>query len=271
MGVELIFFSLIKEKTKTLHMKSFALYNLKGGVGKTTSCVNLAYLAASEGHKTLLWDLDPQSAASFYLRKNSSNGKLIQKLKQKKESIENIIQPTTYNNLFIIPGSLENRYTDAVLQDLKKSKTRLKKLLATIRRDFDYVFIDCPPALSLTAENVFRAADYVLLPMVPSTLSERTYNQVMDFFNHNDYDIRKIVPFFTLVDRRRNLHKDTIARFREDKRKLMRSQIPNSSMVEKMGTKMAPVHQFSPRSTAASAYRDLWQELKWFRKLKPRV
>ena len=137
-----------------------------------------------------------------------------------------------------------------------------------LKKEFDYIFVDCPPSLSLTSENAFRAADFILLPTIPTTLSERTYEQIVHFFETNGYDTRKVVPFFTLVDQRRNLHKNTMERFRADKRKLLRSVIPYSSAVEKMGEQLAPVHTFSARSAASGAYRDLWQELKWFKKLK---
>lgn len=249
-------------------MKCFALYNLKGGVGKTSSCVNLAYFAARDGYKTLLLDLDPQGAASFYLRNASSNGKLSRLIEGDNSEINSIIQPTAYENLYLLPGSLDNRNIDILLNDLAKSKSRVKKLVSSVKREYDYIFVDCPPSLSLTSENAFRAADYILLPTIPTTLSERTYEQIMAYFKKEQYDTRKILPFFTLVDNRRSMHKNTMERFRKDKRKLLRSIIPYSSMVEKMGEQLAPIHQFSPRSKASRAYRDLWQELKWFRKLK---
>lgn len=249
-------------------MKCFALYNLKGGVGKTSSCVNLAYFAARDGYKTLLIDLDPQGAASFYLQNSGSNGKLTRLIEGDNSEIHSIIQSTAYENLFLLPGSLDNRNIDILLSDLAKSKSRVKKLVSSVKREYDYIFVDCPPSLSLTSENAFRAADYILLPTIPTTLSERTYEQIMAFFEKGNYDTRKILPFFTLVDSRRRMHQETIARFRADKRKLLRSVIPYSSMVEKMGEKLAPIHQFSANSKASRAYRDLWQELKWFRKLK---
>ncbi|MFK7935718.1 MAG: ParA family protein [Saprospiraceae bacterium] len=249
-------------------MKCFALYNLKGGVGKTTSCVNLAYFAARDGYKTLIIDLDPQGAASFYLQNDSSNGKLSRMITGDDSSLDSVIQPTAYDNLFLLPGSLDNRNIDILLNELTKSKTRVKKFVTSVKREFDYIFVDCPPSLSLTSENAFRAADYILLPTIPTTLSERTYEQIMTFFAESDYDARKILPFFTLVDSRRKMHQETMERFRADKRRLLRSTIPYSSVVEKMGEKRAPIHQFSKRSNATTAYRSLWQELKWFKKLK---
>lgn len=249
-------------------MITFALYNLKGGVGKTTSCVNLAYLAAQEGHKTLVWDLDPQSASTFYLKsENNSNGQVLHALESTKQ-FPDLVRATPYHNLFLINGSIDNRHMEFHLDGMKKSRARIKKAVSTVKKQFDYVFIDCPPTISLLAENVFKSVNYVLLPLLPSPLSERSYHQVYRFFEAHGHDTRKIVPFFTLVDRRRNMHKETIAAFRESKRKLMRSFIPQSAILERMGVQQAPVHTFSPYSKSSMSYRNLWQELKMMRKLK---
>ena len=251
-------------------MKTFALYNLKGGVGKTTSCVNLAYLAAKEGHKTLLWDIDPQSAASYFLESAKTyNAKTIKELFQQKEAIRDLIQPSKYPQLDLIPGNISNRHIDLILDDLSKSKNQIKKLLSVIKREYDYVFIDCPPALTLLSENIFKTADYLLMPMIPTTLCERTYQQLVAFFVKNKYDQRKIVPFFTLVDVRKHIHNQTIANFRAAKLKQLRSFIPYSAIIEKMGIERAPLHHFAATSSASISYRSLWQELKWYRKLKP--
>ena len=118
------------------------------------------------------------------------------------------------------------------------------------------------------AENIFRSAHFILFPLIPTTLSERTYYQVLEFFKEKTYDTRKIVPFFTQVDQRKKLHKEMIQSFKELQLKHCRSTIPHSSIVEKMGLYQQPVHLFSPNSSPAMAYRNLWQELKWMRKIK---
>lgn len=243
-------------------MKTFALYNLKGGVGKTSSCVNLAYLAAKEGKKTLIWDLDPQSSTTFYLAKKSKLKGGLESIFKKESSLEDVIKKTDYENLFIIPADINSRDVDLVLDELKKSDNRLKKVLSEIKKEFDYVFIDCPPMLTLLSENIFNTADMVLFPMIPSTLSERTYHQVKDFFKANNYKPKKIIPFFNMVDLRRNLHKETIEKFSKNKYSALESIIPNSSFVEKMGIHQSPVLEFSGRSKPALAYKKLWSEIK---------
>ena len=250
-------------------MTSFALYNLKGGVGKTTSCINLAFLAAAEGHRTLLWDLDAQSASSFYLEKKGKLRRHPRQLLDKAPPIEKVIVDTHYDNLFLVPGDLKNRKLDLWLHESKKSKRRLKKILKSLAEDYDYVFIDCPPTLNLIAENLFHAAHFVLLPMIPSTLSERTFQQVQRFMEKKGYDRRKVFSFFTLVDRRKRLHKDTIAAFREKNgNKVLRAAIPYSAVVERMGLERAPLPTFAHTAVPTQRYRDLWQEMKMMRKYK---
>lgn len=250
-------------------MKTFALYNLKGGVGKTTSCVNLAYLAASEGHKTLVWDIDPQGGATYLLGKKSKLKGGVQQLLSPKNKLSQTIRTTPYPNTHIIPSDISTRELDVVLHDFKNSDKQFKNLLKGVKREFNYVFIDCPPSLGIAAENIFRAADYILVPIIPSMLSERAYDRVYKFFTDEGYDTRKLIPFFTLVDERKRIHKDTIKQFRKEKRKVLRTTIPHAAVIESMSELRAPIHHFAPQSKAAFAYRNLWQELKWFRKLKP--
>jgi cellulose biosynthesis protein BcsQ len=243
-------------------MKTIALYNLKGGVGKTSACVNLAYCAARDGHKTLLWDMDPQSSATFYLDKKTKLKGGIEKLLKRKTKLEKVIKKTSYENLFIIPSELDNRDADQVLDDMKKSESRLKKVLKELGDNFDYLFIDAPPMITLLSENIFNSAHIIAFPMIPSTLSERTYHQVRDYFKSNDYKARKILPFFNMVDMRRNLHKETLTRFADNDYPTFETYIPASSTVEKMGIHQAPVPTFAPRSKPSSAYKALWKEIK---------
>lgn len=251
-------------------MISFALYSIKGGVGKTTSCVNLAHLAAKDGFSTLLWDLDPQSAATFYLGEKSSVNGSVKELLNKEETLPEFVRPSKYKNLSYIPGHLKNRHSDVLLSDLKGSKKQFKKIIGSVKSNFDYLFLDCPPTLNLLAENLFKAADFILVPIVPSALSERTYDQLMAFFVKENLDLRKIVPFFSLVDLRRSIHLKTMEAFRANKPKILNNKIPNLSLFEKMGEEQAPVSAFSYNSRASYAYRSLWQELKSMQKLKSR-
>ncbi|MFT4760148.1 MAG: chromosome partitioning protein [Paraglaciecola sp.] len=251
-------------------MISFALYSIKGGVGKTTSCVNLAHLAAKDGFSTLLWDLDHQSAATYYIGEKSSINGSVKDLLNKTETLPEFVKPSKYKNLSYIPGHMKNRHSDILLNDLKGSKKHFKKIISSVKSNFDYLFLDCPPTLNLLAENLFKAADFILVPIVPSALSERTYDQLFEFFQKEGLDLRKIVPFFSLVDLRRKVHLKTMEAFRATKPKILNNKIPNLSQFEEMGEEKAPVSAFSYNSRASYAYRSLWQELKSMQKLKSR-
>src|SRR6202012_1328699 len=155
-----------------------SLYNLKGGVGKTASCVNFAYMAARDGFKVLLWDLDPQGAASFYYNAQPKTKGSVKKIIENSLAIEEAIMATDYDNLDIIPADISARKLDIILDDQHASKKQLKHLLKGMEQDYDFVLIDCPPGFSTLADNIFYASDAVLMPVIPTTLSVRTYELV---------------------------------------------------------------------------------------------
>jgi chromosome partitioning protein len=241
-------------------MTTIAFYNLKGGVGKTAATINLAYLAAAEGKKTLVWDLDPQGSSSFYL---GAKGVLndTKKLLNDGTDLASLAQNTAYENLDIVPADMSARTMDVLLNEFKQSKKRLKTLIGALKNSYDLVILDCPPGLSLLHENVFTAADWVMMPNIPSTLSIRSYESVVAFFKENGLDKSAIKCFFSMVDHRKNLHHEVMNDFYKDKL-FFKSYIPYLSDVEKMGTHEAPVMKFANSSYASQCYRDLWKEMK---------
>ena len=241
-------------------MVTIALYNLKGGVGKTAATVNLAYLAAASGLKTLVWDLDPQGSSSFYLNVAPTTKNESKKLFTDEMSVKDAMQDSAFENLWVIPSDISARNADLVLDDMKQSKKKLKSLLSGLKQ-FDLVLLDCPPGISLLHENVFNAADWVLMPNIPTTLSIRSYETVMNYFNENSLDTTKVKCFFSMVDHRKNLHHEVIQQFYKDKI-FFKNYIPYLSDVEKMGTHQQPVFEFANSSYAAQCYRDLWSEIK---------
>ena len=116
-------------------MTTIALYNLKGGVGKTASCVNFAYLAAADGHKTLLWDIDPQGSSSFYYKAKPKNHHGIKKLVTKDADLENAILSTDFELLDIIPADSNTKSTDIMLEEMKGNKNRLKNVIKQIDKE----------------------------------------------------------------------------------------------------------------------------------------
>lgn len=242
-------------------MITIALYNLKGGVGKTASCVNFAYQAAKDGYKTLLWDIDPQGSASFYYQAKAKSKGGIKKLIEKGADMEGVIMETAYENLDIIPADMSAKSFDIMMEEMRSSKKRIRNAISLFDKEYDFIFLDCPPGFSVLSENVFHAADIVLMPVIPTTLSIRTYNMVKDYFKEKDLDGSKMMCFFTMADLRKNMHKEIMETLYKDKR-FFENYIPYLSEVEKMGVHRSPLEEFAPGSYAAKCYRDLWTEIK---------
>jgi cellulose biosynthesis protein BcsQ len=243
-------------------MKKIAIYSMKGGVGKTAAAVNLSYLAASEGASTLLCDLDPQGASTYYFRIRASKSFNTNKFIKGGKHIDKNIKGTDFPNLDLLPSKLSYRNLDLALDALKNSKKRLKEIFKEVEYEYDYLFMDCPPGISLVSENVFNAADIILVPMIPTTLSELTYEKLLKFFKKNDKGTSKIHTFFSMVETRKTLHQNTIAKMREEGGNILKGQIPYRSDVEKMGIYREPVPISSPHSESTRAYIELWNEIK---------
>jgi chromosome partitioning protein len=243
-------------------VKTYATYNIKGGVGKTTAAVNLAYLSADDGYRTLLWDLDPQGAASFLFRikpRVKGGGKA---LIRGRKALDDAIKGTDFEHLDLLPADFTYRNMDLLLGDADKKPTRkLAQLLRPLAAEYDNVFLDCPPSISLVSENVMHAADVLLVPLIPTTLSVRTLDQLTDFvagFNGKRPEVR---AFFSMVDRRKRLHQDITEKLLAERPGVAATPIPALSIIERMSVERAPVTVFAPRSVAARAFRSLWAEL----------
>ncbi len=242
-------------------MVTLALYNLKGGVGKTAASINLAYLAARDGYKTLVWDLDPQGSSSFYLGAKAPVKNEARKLLNDEMGLAEAILPSPYENLSIIPADISSRQADILLHEMKQSKRRLASMLTPLKKEYAVVILDCPPGISVLHDAVFVAADWVLMPNIPTTLSIRSYETVDGYFKENDFDRTKLKCFFSMVDHRKNLHHEVMNDFYKDKY-FLKSYIPYLSDVEKMGVHAAPLETYAPSSYAAQCYRDLWKEIR---------
>jgi chromosome partitioning protein len=239
-------------------VKIFATYNLKGGVGKTATAVNLAYLSARDGHRTLLWDLDPQGAATFYFRvepKVKGGGR---KLLAGQRELEDVVRGSDYPNLDVLPADFSYRHMDRDLDETKKPSRRLAGLLQPLAEAYDHVFLDCAPSISRVSEAVFVAADALLVPTIPTVLSLRTLAQLRKHLGKRGPKRLEVLPFFALVDRRKGLHRQIVARAEHG---TLRTTIPYSTWVERMGLERRPLPVFAPHTEASRAYEDLWREI----------
>lgn len=241
-------------------MKTIATYSIKGGVGKTTSAVNLADEAARSGARVLLWDLDPQGATTFFLRVKPVVKGGAERLIGKKGALADSVRATDIPGLHLVPADFSFRHLDLHLDDTKRPTKRLAALLDPLADRYDLAILDCAPGMTLTSESVFAAVDALLVPTVPTTLSKRTLAQLADFLAESD-DRPMMLPFASMVDRRKKLHRELVEEYLERVPGFLRTVIPNASIVERMGVEHAPVSQLAPRSPAARAYADLWAEV----------
>ncbi|PXY20808.1 ParA family protein [Prauserella muralis] len=246
-------------------MRIVASYNVKGGVGKTTAAVNLAYLSAREGRRTLLWDLDPQGAATFLFRVKprvkGGGGRLV----RRERPIGAALKATDFTGLDLLPADVTYRNLDLDLAGAHGRSTKasraLGRLLGELADDYDVVFLDTPPSLSLVSENALRASDVVLVPIIPTVLALRTYDQLAEFVDGFDGRRPRLHAFFSMADRRKSLHREIIASLPGERDGISPTAVPALSQVEQMAVHRAPLPVYAPDSPATRAYHSLWTEL----------
>jgi cellulose biosynthesis protein BcsQ len=238
--------------------KVMATYNIKGGVGKTSAAVNLAYLAARDGHPTLLWDLDPQGASTYLFRVKPKIKGGGSKLVRGKTEAADRIKGTDHERLDLLPADFSYRHMDLALDATKKPTSRLARVLEPLLDEYEYIVLDCPPSISLVSESVFEAADALLVPLIPATLSSRTFSQLLDVVS----DDAQVLAFFSMVDGRKKLHREVMDDLRAAHPEVLATAIPAAADVERMGSRRTVLDDFAPRGRAATAYHELWQEIR---------
>ncbi|HET9389152.1 MAG TPA: ParA family protein [Steroidobacteraceae bacterium] len=245
-------------------MHIVAVTNIKGGVGKTTTAVNLAFLCAASGRATLLWDLDPQGAATYTLRCEPHEQASAKKLVSGKRELPELVVPSGYPRLDVLPSDFSYRKFDVHLSERKHPTERLLRMSQAVRSQYGALFLDCPPGISLLSENVLRAADVVIVPLLPTPLSIRMLVQLQEFTASQGWTDLALLPFFSMVDRRKSLHHEVIASAREQFPALLITEVPYSSEIERMSLRRAPLPAFSPRSSVGLIYAALWAEVAQF-------
>jgi cellulose biosynthesis protein BcsQ len=173
--------------------------------------------------------------------------------------MDGAIKGTDYDALDLLPADFTYRNMDLLLDS--RSPGRIAELLDPLAAEYDAVFLDCPPSISLVSENVMHAADTLLVPLIPTTLSVRTLDQLTEFVSRLDGRRPRVRAFFSMVDRRKRLHTEVIKTLSSERSEVARTVIPALSLIERMSTERAPVTAFAPRTQAARAYRSLWSEL----------
>jgi cellulose biosynthesis protein BcsQ len=238
-----------------------AVYNLKGGVGKTTTAVNLAYLAAREGLTTLLWDLDPQGAASFYLDTEPEIAGDAEALLRRKNRLHRHARETPYPRLDLIPADFSYRHLDLALDGTGKPARRIARLLQPLSLAYDWVILDAPPGISRLADSLFVAADALLIPTIPTPLSLRSLEQVRGHLETLKSSRRpRVLPFFSMADRRKGLHRAILETAGDEG--FLTSRLSYLADVERMGTEQAPLPAFAPWRPAAREVEALWREVR---------
>ncbi len=242
-------------------MKILSSYSIKGGVGKTALAVNLAFAFREAGHRTLLIDLDPQGAASFYFRVDSAEKFRMRDSQSLADGLRRNIRESDFHGLDIIPSNLGYRHFDILLDGMAKRRRQLRKVLEEFKPDYDVILMDCPPNITLLSENVFRASDAILVPVIPTVLSQRTLEQLTSFFQDEDLPGEMLRPFFSMVQKRNKMHRETMDELPAYHPGFLNTVIPFSADVEKMGIHRKPLLAYSHACEAAKAYRALCDEI----------
>lgn len=246
--------------------KIIAVANQKGGVGKTTTSVNLAAYIALMGKKTLIVDIDPQGNASSGLgvEKRKLKNSLYHVLVGDCEANEAIVG-TTIDNLKVLPSNIDLAGAEVELVGMSEREYILKKILNPLRNSFDYIFIDCPPSLALLTVNALTSADSILIPIQGEFFALEGLSQLMNTIKlakkilNPQLDVEGVV--LTMYDSRSNLVTsvtDEILKFFG--KKVFKTRIPRNVRLGEAPSFGLPIMQFEPKSTGSIAYKTLAEE-----------
>jgi len=247
--------------------KVLAVVNQKGGVGKTTTAVNLASYLAESGKKTLLVDFDPQANATSGVGLKPDLIKYsVYHLLVDPNCLEKVLHPSVYDNLHVIPASKELAGAQIELVSQVSRETRLKERLDPLRGYYDYIIIDCPPSLGLLTVNCLVAADKAIIPVQCEYYALegiagliQTLTQIKHHFN-SELEIGGIV--LTMYDRRTTLNRQVVDNTRRFFKDLVFDTIvPRNVRLSEAPSHGIPISLYNPHSTGALAYKNLAQEV----------
>lgn len=241
-------------------MKVVAVAGAKGGIGKTAAAVNLAMLSSQAGFRTLLWDLDPQGAATHCYRAKAKVKGGAAKVLGGRRDLANFVRHTDYELLDLLPADPSFRIVDTVLSTRRWPERVLRKLLRSVRDRYDVVLLDCAPGLGIVTESIIEASDLVLAPVVPAPLAVRGFDQIAEFVKDRQPGM-PVLAFLSMVDERKVLHRQVMTQVADDQR-FSPATVVVSSSVERMGMEQVPAVLASPHNLAAKGYAGLWADLE---------
>lgn len=246
---------------------SFAIVNQKGGVGKTTTAVNLAACLADAGKKALLVDMDPQGNASSGVGvAKSSVEQCVYDVLINDVPIEDVIIPTETPGLSLVPARLDLAGADIELMSMMSRETKLRQSLARVQDQFDYLIIDCPPSLGLLTVNVLTATQYVILPIQCEYYALEGISQLMRTMElvrqHLNRSLEIAWVLLTMFDYRTNLSEQVVEEVRNAfGGKVSSVVVPRNVRLAEAPSHGKPIISYDSRSKGAEAYRKFAEEV----------
>jgi len=246
--------------------KIITVANQKGGVGKTTTAVNLCACLAQMGKRILLLDIDPQGNATGGLGATKDSGRnSLYDVIVHEEDVKDVILPTMLDRLFLVPSHIEMAGAEVELVNMMAREQRLKRALSPVLGEFDYVFIDCPPSLGLLTLNALTAADALLVPIQCEYYALEGLSQLMNTIrlvrrNLNPaLDLQGVV--MTMFSMRVNLCAQVVAEVKKYfKSKVYNTMIPRSVRLSEAPGFGLPISLYAPKNVGAQAYEELARE-----------
>lgn len=238
-------------------MAVIGVYSVKGGVGKTTLAVDLAWRSATMSrHSTLLWDLDPQGGASWMLGMDDRAGRRAASVFQRDGRPRDHIVASAYPGLSVLQADDSLRSLTVALARLGQRR-RLANLTAMLRAEYARIIVDCPPVLNEVSDQLMAAADLLIVPLPPSPLSARALETIRDEIVRNHHRHPPILPVLSMFDARRKLHREFHAGVAAGW-----PVIPMASQIEQTAARRRPIGDFSPKSEASARLQKLWDAIE---------